>query len=155
MERKNVAQNRRARFEYFVLETFEAGIVLTGTEIKSVREGRVNLKDGYAKVEKGEMWLLNVHISPYEKGTHYNHDPVRPRKLLMHRNEIRKIFAALREKGLTLVPLAMYIKDSRYAKVELGLAKGKNLHDKRESMQDRDAVREIARAARRGGREDD
>ena len=155
MERKNVAQNRRARFEYFVLETFEAGIVLTGTEIKSVREGRVNLKDGYAKVEKGEMWLLNVHISPYEKGTHYNHDPVRPRKLLMHRNEIRKIFAARREKGLTLVPLAMYIKDSRYAKVELGLAKGKNLHDKRESMQDRDAVREIARAARRGGRDDE
>ena len=155
MERKNVAQNRRARFEYFILEAFEAGIVLTGTEIKSIREGHVNLKDGYAKVEGGEMWLLNVHISPYEKGTHYNHDPVRPRKLLMHRNEIRKIFAALREKGLTLVPLAMYIKDSRYAKVELGLAKGKNLHDKRESMQDRDAVREIARAARRGGREDD
>ena len=155
MERKNVAQNRRARFEYFILEAFEAGIVLTGTEIKSIREGHVNLKDGYAKVEGGEMWLLNVHISPYEKGTHYNHDPVRPRKLLMHRNEIRKIFAALREKGLTLVPLALYIKDSRYAKVELGLAKGKNLHDKRESMQDRDAVREIARAARRGGREDD
>lgn len=155
MERKNVAQNRRARFEYFILETFEAGLVLTGTEIKSVREGHLNLKDGYAKVENGEMWLLNVHISPYDKGTHYNHDPVRPRKLLMHRAEIRKIFSTLREKGLTLVPLAVYIKDSRYAKVELGLAKGKNVHDKRESIQDRDATREMARAVRHRGRDED
>lgn len=148
-EDKTVAQNRKARHEYFILDSFETGIVLSGTEIKSVRDGRVNLKDGFAIVEKGELWLCNVHISPYEKGTIYNKDPMRTRKLLVHKSEIRRLVEKTREKGLTLVPLKMYLKEGRLAKVELAVAKGKQLHDKRDSAAERDAERAMSRARRR------
>lgn len=141
MAKSVVARNKKARFDYFVLETFEAGLVLTGTEIKSVRAGRVNLKDGYARVSGTEVWLYNVHISPYEKGTYYNHDPLRPRKLLLRIEEIKRLIGKTREKGLTLVPLSMYLKDNKLAKVELALAKGKAKHDKREAIAERDAKR--------------
>ena len=150
-----VAQNRKARHDYFILDTFECGIVLTGTEIKSVRAGNLNLKDSYASLEEGELWLLGMHISPYEKGTYYNHEPERRRKLLLHRHELIRLRGKIREKGLTLVPLSVYIKDGRRAKVELALAQGKSAHDKRDAIADRDAKRDIARAVRRGGRYDD
>ncbi|WP_281679819.1 SsrA-binding protein SmpB [Synergistes jonesii] len=152
---KTVAQNRKARHEYFILDSFEVGIVLSGTEIKSVRDGRVNLKDGFAAVEKGELWLYNVHISPYEKGTIYNKDPLRVRKLLVHKAEIRRLVEKTREKGLTLVPLKMYLKEGRRAKIELAVAKGKQLHDKRDSAAERDAEREMSRALRRRSRGED
>ncbi|MBQ6981969.1 MAG: SsrA-binding protein SmpB [Synergistaceae bacterium] len=150
---KKVAINRKARHDYFILDTFECGIVLTGTEIKSVRAGNLNLKDSYASLENGELWLLGVHISPYEKGTYYNHEPERDRKLLMHKNEILRLRNKTREKGLTLVPLSVYIKDGRRAKVELGLAKGRTAHDKRDMIADRDAKRTIARAVMGKGRD--
>lgn len=152
---KTVAQNRKARHEYFILGSFEVGIVLSGTEIKSVRDGRVNLKDGFAAVERGELWLYNVHISPYEKGTIYNEDPLRARKLLVHKAEIRRFVEKTREKGLTLVPLKMYLKEGRRAKIELAVAKGKQLHDKRDSAAERDAEREMSRALRRRSRGED
>ena len=150
-----VAQNRKARHDYFILDTFECGIVLTGTEIKSVRAGNLNLKDSYASLEEGELWLLGMHISPYEKGTYYNHEPERRRKLLLHRHELIRLRGKIRERGLTLVPLSVYIKDGRRAKVELALAQGKSAHDKRDAITDRDAKRDMARAVRRGGRYDD
>lgn len=150
-----VAQNRKARHDYFILDAFECGIVLTGTEIKSVRAGNLNLKDSYASLEEGELWLLGMHISPYEKGTYYNHEPERRRKLLLHRHELIRLRGKIREKGLTLVPLSVYIKDGRRAKVELALAQGKSAHDKRDAIADRDAKRDMARAVRRGGRYDD
>ena len=150
-----VAQNRKARHDYFILDTFECGIVLTGTEIKSVRAGNLNLKDSYASLEDGELWLLGMHISPYEKGTYYNHEPERRRKLLLHRHELIRLRGKIREKGLTLVPLSVYIKEGRRAKVELALAQGKSAHDKRDAIADRDAKRDMARAVRRGGRYDD
>ena len=133
---KNVttARNRRARHDFFILESMEAGIVLYGTEIKSVREGKVNLRDGYAKVDGGELWLFNVHISPYEKGTIYNKDPMRPRKLLAKKKEILKLHSKTREKGLTLIPLSMYLKDGKRAKIELAIAKGRQVHDKRDAI---------------------
>jgi len=137
------------------LDSFEVGIVLSGTEIKSVRDGRVNLKDGFAAVERGELWLYNVHISPYEKGTIYNKDPLRARKLLVHKAEIRRFVEKTREKGLTLVPLKMYLKEGRRAKIELAVAKGKQLHDKRDSAAERDAEREMSRALRRRSRGED
>jgi SsrA-binding protein len=152
MAHKIVAKNRKARFEYHILEAFEAGLVLTGTEIKSIRAGNLNLKDGYAKIQEGELWLFNVHISPYEKGSYYNHDPVRPRKMLMSRYEIRRLTSKIQEKGLTLVPLSVYIKDGKYAKVELALAQGKTQSDKRQTVAKRDANREMARALRRDDR---
>lgn len=152
---KKVAINRKARHDYFILDTFECGIVLTGTEIKSVRAGNLNLKDSYASLENGELWLQGVHISPYEKGTYYNHEPERDRKLLMHKNEILRLRNKTREKGLTLVPLSVYIKDGKRAKVELGLAKGRTAHDKRDMIADRDAKRTIARAVRGKGRDYD
>ncbi len=152
MAHKIVAKNRKARFEYHILEAFEAGLVLTGTEIKSIRAGNLNLKDGYAKIQGGELWLFNVHISPYEKGSYYNHDPVRPRKMLMSRYEIRRLTSKIQEKGLTLVPLSVYIKDGKYAKVELALAQGKTQSDKRQTVAKRDANREMARALRRDDR---
>ncbi|MBQ6971415.1 MAG: SsrA-binding protein SmpB [Synergistaceae bacterium] len=152
---KKVAVNRKARHDYFILDSFECGIVLTGTEIKSVRAGNLNLKDSYASIENGELWLYGVHISPYEKGTYYNHEPERDRKLLMHRHEIIRLNSKLREKGLTLVPLSVYIKDGKRAKVELGLAKGRTTHDKRDMIADRDAKRTIARAVRGKGRDYD
>ncbi|WP_198470415.1 SsrA-binding protein SmpB [Acetomicrobium sp. S15 = DSM 107314] len=148
MPNKVVARNRKAIHDYFILETYEAGIVLTGTEIKSVREGRVNLRDGYAKIEGGELWLYNIHISPYERGSFYNHDPLRPRKLLLRKEEIRRLLGKTKEKGLTLVPLSVYIKDNRWAKVEIALAKGKKQYDKRAAIAERDAQRAMERARR-------
>ena len=153
-EDKTVATNRKARHDYFILDSFETGIVLSGTEIKSLREGRANLKDGFALIEHGELWLHNVHISPYEKGTIYNKDPLRVRKLLVHKHEIRRLLEKTREKGLTLVPLKIYLKEGKRAKVELAVARGKQLHDKRDAAAERDAAREIDRAVRRRVRDD-
>ena len=153
MADRTVAQNRKARHDYFVLETFECGIVLTGTEIKSVRDGKINLKEGYALIRGGELWLVCVHISPYEKGSYYNHEPLRDRKLLMKHHEILRLFSKVREKGLTLVPLSVYLKEGKRAKVELALVKGKLLHDKRDSLAERDAKRDIERAVRRSDRD--
>ncbi|HHX71347.1 MAG TPA: SsrA-binding protein SmpB [Clostridiales bacterium] len=142
---KVIAQNRKARHDYFVLETMEAGIELKGTEVKSIRAGAVNLKDSFAAVKNGEMILYNVHISPYEKGNIFNKDPLRPRRLLLHKREILKLSQKVAQEGLTLVPLSFYLKDSR-VKVELALCKGKKLYDKRESAALRDTEREIDRA---------
>ncbi len=144
---KTICQNRKARHNYHILETYEAGMVLKGTEVKSLRAGRANLKDSYARVQDGELWLENMHISPYEQGNRFNHDPTRARKLLMHKGEIMRLWGKTRENGLALVPLRVYFKNGR-AKVELALAKGKKLHDKREEIAKRDAEREIARVAR-------
>ena len=146
-----VAVNRKARHDYFILDTFECGIVLTGTEIKSVRAGKVNLKDSFALIRNGEMWLIGVHISPYEKGSYYNHEPERDRKLLVHKAEIIRLNSKIREKGLTLVPLSIYIKNGQHAKIELALVKGKAEHDKRDTIAERDAKRSMALAL---GRED-
>jgi SsrA-binding protein len=140
---KVVATNRKARHDYLIEDTFEAGIVLTGSEIKSIRAGQVNLRDGYAALRDGELWLLNAHIAPYHQASYENHEPRRERKLLMHRREINRLTGKLQEKGLTLVPLQLYLKNSR-AKVELGLARGKKLYDKRQSMRERDDHRQIA-----------
>jgi len=154
-ERKIVAQNRKARHDYFILDTMECGIVLTGTEIKSVRNGNLNLKDSYASMEKGELWLVGVHISPYEKGSYYNHEPERSRKLLLNRHELIRLHGKTKEKGLTLIPLSVYIKNGRRAKVELALAKGKTSYDKRDAIAERDAKRDMARATRSRGRDYD
>lgn len=145
---KLISSNRQARFEYAILESLEAGIALTGTEIKSVRAGKVNLRDAYARIEEGEVWLVGMHISPYEQaGTYFQHDPIRQRKLLLHKREIARLRADLGQKGLTLVPLRLYLKGGR-AKLELGLAKGKKLYDKRDSMAERDSRRDVERALR-------
>ena len=141
---KVIAQNRRARHDYFVLETWEAGIELKGTEVKSIRLGKCNLKDCYAAVKNGEMLVYGMHISPYEKGNIFNKDPLRTRKLLMHSYEIRKLEAKLKEKGLTLVPLRVYFKNS-LVKVEVGLARGKKLYDKRQDIAKKDQKREAER----------
>jgi SsrA-binding protein len=132
----------------------ETGLVLYGTEIKSVREGKVNLRDGYAKVDGGELWLFNVHISPYEKGTIYNKDPMRPRKLLVRKKEILKLHSKTREKGLTLIPLSMYLKGGKRAKIELAVAKGRQVHDKRDAIAERDVEREMARNLRERSKRD-
>jgi len=148
---KLIASNRQARHEYFIEETSEAGIVLTGTEIKSVRAGRLNLRDAYARIDDDEVWLIGMHISPYEQaGAYFQHDPLRPRKLLLHRREIAYLRAQLGQKGLTLVPLRLYLRDGR-AKLEIGLAKGKKLYDKRDTLAERDARRDIERALRSRG----
>jgi len=149
MAKTVVARNKKARHDYFIIETYEAGIQLTGTEIKSVRSGKVNLKDGYARIIGSEVWLYNVHISPYERGTYYNHDPLRPRKLLLRSEEIKRLIGKIKEKGLTLVPLEMYLKDNKWAKIELALVKGKTKHDKRESIAERDAKRAMEKALKR------
>ena len=141
---KTVASNRKAYHDYFVLERFEAGISLAGTEVKSVREGRVNLKDSYCTIEGGELFVRNMHISPYEKGNIFNRDPMRVRKLLMHRREILKLFSEISKKGLTLVPLSLYFKNSKL-KVELGLCKGKKLYDKRDAQAEKEAQRDAER----------
>ncbi|KYD25928.1 SsrA-binding protein SmpB [Geobacillus sp. FSL W8-0032] len=146
-EGKVIAQNKKAYHDYFIEETYEAGLVLQGTEIKSIRNGRVNLKDSFAKVEKGEVFLHNMHISPYEQGNRYNHDPLRTRKLLLNRREINKLIGYTKEQGYTLVPLKLYIKNG-FAKVELGVAKGKKKYDKREDMKRKEAQREIERVFR-------
>ena len=144
-----VADNRKARHDYDIEETFEAGIVLTGSEIKSVRAGRVNLRGAFARILNDEVFLYDAHISPYEQsGTHFNHDPTRPRKLLLHRREISRLSGLVRMKGLTLVPLRIYFKGRR-AKLELGVARGKKLYDKREDIAKRESERDIARAMHR------
>ena len=139
-----VVQNRKARHEYHVLDSWETGIVLQGTEVKSLRDGKANMQDSFARVDNGEVWLFNFHISPYEQGNRFNHDPLRPRKLLLHRNEIRRLIGSVQEKGLTLVPLDVHFSGGR-AKVNLALVRGKQLHDKRESIKERDSQREIQR----------
>jgi SsrA-binding protein len=147
-ERKSIAVNRRARHEYFIEETFETGIVLTGTEVKSLRLGKGNLQDSYAQIQNNEIFLQNCHISPYEYGNRFNHDPLRTRKLLMHRGEIVRLFSKVKEQGLTLVPLQMYFDERGRVKVEISLARGKKLYDKREDIAKRDADREMGRAIR-------
>ncbi|MDB5060008.1 MAG: smpB [Chloroflexi bacterium] len=144
---QTVAGNRRVYHDYFVDETMEAGLVLTGTEVKSVRAGRVNLREAYARIDKGEAWLWNAHISPYDHGNRFNHEPQRTRKLLLHRNEIVRLNTAMKKKGYTLVPVRIYFKRN-HAKVELGLARGKKLYDKRDSIAERDSKRDIERAMR-------
>jgi SsrA-binding protein len=145
---KIIARNRRARFDYHIDDTVEAGLVLTGTEVKSLRAGRASLTDGFGQITDGEAWLHNVHIPEYTLGTWTNHEPRRTRKLLMHRKEIDRLETATRERGSTLVPLSLYFKDGR-AKVELGLARGKRTYDKRHDLAEKDAAREIDRALRR------
>lgn len=140
-----VATNRKARHEYHILDEWEAGLVLTGSEVKSLREGQVSFQDAFARVDGEEVWLHSLHIAPYLKANQQNHDPLRPRKLLLHRQEIRKLVGKVEEKGLTLVPLQIYFQRG-YAKVRLALARGKQLHDKREALKKRDQEREARRA---------
>lgn len=144
---KTIAENRKARHEYFVLESYEAGIELVGTEVKSIRQGSVNLKDSWCSIDNGEFFIRGLHISPYEKGNIFNKDPLRVRKLLMHKKEINKLFGTIKQEGLTLIPLSLYFKDSR-VKVQVGLCKGKKLYDKRETAAKRDAMREIDRSVK-------
>jgi SsrA-binding protein len=152
---QTVAGNRRVYHDYFIDETIEAGLVLTGTEVKSVRAGHVNLREAYARIDGREVWLYNAHISPYEHGNRFNHDPQRPRKLLLHRNEIMRLNQSIKKKGFTLVPVRIYF-TRNHAKVELGLARGKKTYDKRDAIAERDARREIERAvrSRTSGREE-
>lgn len=143
---KVITDNRQARYLYEILETFEAGIELTGTEVKSIRAGRVNLQDGYALIRNGEAWLINAHISPYNaSGQYFNHEPRRTRKLLLHRQEIRKLIGKVEQQGLTLIPLKMYLKRG-WVKVSIGLCKGKKIHDKREALKRRQDQRDMQRA---------
>lgn len=144
-EGKLLAQNKKARHDYFIEETFEAGIVLQGTEIKSIRRGRVNLKDSFARISNGEVFLNNAHISTYEEGNRYNHDPLRERKLLLHKQQINKLIGLTKQQGYSIVPLKLYIKNG-YAKVLIGIGKGKKKYDKRETLKKKDAKREVARA---------
>ena len=141
---KTIADNRKARHDYFVLESYEAGIELTGTEVKSIREGGLNLKDSWISIDDGEAYIKQMHISPYEKGNIFNKDPLRTRKLLMHKREIMKLLGQVKQDGLTLIPISVYFKGSR-VKVQVGLCKGKKLHDKRDAMAQRDAKRTIDR----------
>lgn len=154
-KKKLVANNKKARHDFFIEEVWEAGIVLTGTEIKSVRQGRVNLKDSYAKVEDGEVIIYHMHISPYEEGNRFNVNPLRPRKLLLHKAEIRKLVGYTTLKGLTLVPLNMYINEQGRAKMEIAVARGKKLYDKREDMVKKDADRKMAQEIKSRGRRED
>ena len=141
---KQIASNRKAFHDYFIEERYEAGIELFGTEVKSLRQGTVNLKDSWCDISNGEIWIKQMHISPYEKGNVFNRDPIRPRKLLMHKKEIMKLYGTLKQEGLTLVPLSLYFKNSR-VKVEVGLCRGKKLYDKRADMAKKDAKRTIER----------
>ncbi len=145
MAERTIALNRRARHDFTIDETIEAGLVLTGTEIKSIRAGKVNLSDAYARIERGEAWLIGAHIAPWAQGNRYNHEPKRTRKLLMRRHEIDELLGRTKAKGQTIVPLRLYINDRGRAKVELALARGKQLHDRRRDIATRDAQREIAR----------
>ena len=144
-EEKIAAVNRQARHNYHILDSYETGMVLQGTEVKSIREGKLNLKESYGAVKSGEIWLLNCHISPYSHGNRMNHDPLRPRKLLLNRNEIRKLIGKVTERGMTLVPLKVYFKNGR-AKCEIALAKGKQVHDKRETEKKKVTERETRQA---------
>ncbi|WP_187263712.1 SsrA-binding protein SmpB [Pontibacter beigongshangensis] len=139
--------NRRASFEYQFLEKYVAGVMLRGTEIKSIREGKVNLQDGYCVVQNGELWLHNMHIATYTEGTHYNHEPMRVRKLLLNRNELRKLEKNAEEQGVTIIPIRVFINDRGFAKVEIALARGKKLYDKREDIKARDVKREMDRSS--------
>jgi SsrA-binding protein len=150
---KLIAQNKKAYHDYHVEETLEAGIALTGTEVKSLRAGRANLRDSYAAVEEGELWLIGVHISPYDQGNIFNHDPLRKRKLLVHSRELRRMYGKVKVSGYTLVPTKLYFKDGR-AKVEIGLAKGKTTYDKRQSLAKKEADRDIQRAFKSRDREE-
>jgi SsrA-binding protein len=145
---KNIAENRKAFHDYLVLETFETGIVLLGTEVKSIREGRVNLRDSFARAENGEVFVYNIHIQPYTHRGYADHDPLRKRKLLLHAHEIRKLIGKTIERGMTLVPLRMYFKNGK-VKMALGLARGKQMHDKRETIKRREADRETRAAVKR------
>jgi len=147
---RDVAVNRRAYHDYFIDDKLEAGIMLTGTEVKSVRHGRTNLRDGFVRIDGNEAWLENVHISPYAQANLMNHEPMRPRKLLLHRKEISSLIGKVRQKGYTLIPLRVYF-SRNHAKVEVGLARGKKQYDKREAIAERDAKRDIARAMRTRG----
>ena len=147
---KVIAQNRSARHDYFILDTWEAGIELKGTEVKSIRLGKCNLKESYGMVRNGEMFVEGMHISPYEKGSYFNTDPMRPKRLLMHKQEIRKAHQEVMQQGLALIPLSVYLKDGRM-KMELALCKGKKLYDKRDDMAKRDAKRDIERSMRDKG----
>lgn len=144
---KAIALNRKAYYDYHILDSLEAGIVLTGTEIKSIRAGQVNLRDAYARPEKGELWLLGAHIAAYKSGGPYNHDPKRPRKLLLHREQIKELTTKVTAKGLTLVPLRLYIKNHR-AKLELGLGKGKKVYDKRRALMEREEEQRMEQAVK-------
>ena len=144
---KIAAENRKARHDYHIHETYEAGLALTGTEVKSLRAGKANLKDSYARIENGEVFLQQMHISPYDQGNRFNHEPLRPRKLLLHRQEINRLLGKTREKGFSLVPLKVYFARGK-AKVELALASGKKLYDKRQDLAERDAKRDMERALR-------
>lgn len=146
--KKIVAQNRRAYRDYWIEETLEAGIVLQGSEVKALREGRVNIQDGYAQIEGGEVFLLNVHISPYAHGNYFNHDPLRPRKLLLHKREIKRLIGKVQQRGYTLIPLSIYFTRGK-AKVELALAKGKKLYDRREELKRKIMEKEFERGYRR------
>lgn len=143
-----VVSNRKARHDYFILDSLEAGLVLRGTEVKSLRAGNANLQDSYAVIKEGEVWVLGMHISPYERGSYLNHDPRRTRKLLLGKREIRKLLARVQEKGLSIIPLSVYFKGP-YAKVELGIAQGKKSYDKREALKQREAKRDIAQRLKR------
>lgn len=143
-----VTENRKARHDYFILQTYEAGLALVGTEVKSLREGRANLTDSFARVENGEVILYNMHISPYQKGGYVNHEPKRPRRLLLHKREIARLAGAVQQKGLTLIPLSVYFTERGWAKVALALARGKKLYDKRADLAKREAAREIERAVK-------
>jgi SsrA-binding protein len=147
---RDVAVNRRAYHDYFIDDKLEAGIMLTGTEVKSVRNGRTNLRDGFVRIDGNAAWLENVHISPYAQANLMNHEPMRPRKLLLHRKEISSLIGKVRQKGYTLIPLRVYF-SRNHAKVEVGLARGKKQYDKREAIAERDAKRDIARAMRTRG----
>jgi SsrA-binding protein len=149
MDVKVVATNRKASHEYFLLERFEAGMVLQGSEIKSIRAGQISLAEAYVRVDGQEAWLMEAHIAPYEQASRFNHEPRRPRKLLLHQTEIRKLWDTVRQKGVTVIPLRVYLKNGR-AKLEIAVAKGKKLYDKRETIAKRDAQREIERNFRRG-----
>lgn len=148
----SVARNPRASYDYHILETWEAGVVLTGTEVKSLRSGKASVKEGFARIANGEVFLEGVNITPYEQGNRYNHDPVRSRKLLLHRREIERLIGAVEQKGLTLVPLELYFRNG-VAKVTLALGRGKKRHDRREDLRRRDAERDVARALSSRGRE--
>lgn len=154
-QKKIIANNKKARHEYFIEEVYEAGMVLTGTEIKSIRQGRVNIKESYAKIDKGELVIYGMHISPYEQGNRFNVDPLRPRKLLLHKQEIRKLIGYTTLKGLTLVPLNIYINEKGLAKMELAVARGKKLHDKRDDMAKKDADKKMRSAMKKFSRESD
>lgn len=150
-EGKVIAQNRKASHDYAILDTMEAGIVLQGTEIKAIRNGRINLKDGFARVRNGEVFLYNVHISPYEQGNIFNHDPLRTRKLLLHKKQIAKLIGETKNTGVTLVPLKVYIKNG-FAKVLIGVAKGKKQYDKREDLKRKDIDRQLRQTLKAGSR---